>query len=318
MDRSFKRRPVYIFSILNLMKKLFKKIFILFIIVFVCDRVGAFFLENIFYKQKHGDDAATIYLLDSTKADILVFGSSRASHHYVSDIFEKKLNTVFFNGGRDKMGLHYSFAILEVLLKRHKPKVILFDLMPTSLFKINNEEEIKKYNDIQTNTLLPFANAHPGIYNTIDELNKIEKYKSKICKTYNYNSLFGTIIQNAYTNLGHTSIKGYEPVYGSIDKKSYSKPLFPFPATDNAIDTTAIEILNRCVNICVQNDVKPIILISPFYFEIPVYKNLEIALKEIAKNTTVYDFSRDSFYVKNNNLFYDEWHLNHTGASLFF
>jgi len=45
------------------------------------------------FKQFHSSPVAvanyrTTYVMDSTKADILVFASSRASHHYVPEIFE--------------------------------------------------------------------------------------------------------------------------------------------------------------------------------------------------------------------------------------
>ena len=71
----------------------------------VADRLIGAALERGFYRQQHGDDIVTRYVLDSTREDLIVFGSSRASHHYKTRLAEQKLGFPVYNGGRDNMAL---------------------------------------------------------------------------------------------------------------------------------------------------------------------------------------------------------------------
>jgi hypothetical protein len=41
------------------------------------------------------------YSVEGTKADLLIFGSSRANRHYLPDNFEKRMNLSCFNIGQE-------------------------------------------------------------------------------------------------------------------------------------------------------------------------------------------------------------------------
>ena len=57
--------------------------------------------------------------MELTKADLLVFGSSRANHHYVPEVFEDSLKLTFYNTGKDGSGifitLHYCDLFCNVI-----------------------------------------------------------------------------------------------------------------------------------------------------------------------------------------------------------
>lgn len=299
------------------MLKLTKKIVLLILLLIFLDRAVGKVLEKMFYKQTHGDDYVSIQLFDSIKSDILVFGSSRASHHYVSDSIEKYSVKTVYNGGRDNMGIHYIYASLKVVLDRYHPNEIILDLIPHNFLKGN--QDVKKYYDAQTSVLLPFANRHNSIFETISMIDNVETWKAILIKTYAYNSLIGGIFQNAFTKIGHSQIKGYEPIDGEIDSINYLKPVFPFPLQDIEIDSSAFNVLENCLKICLAKQVKVIIVFSPYYFETPNYDALNKKFSSISKkyNSQIIDFRKDSKFLKNPTLFYDELHLNNSGAVIF-
>ncbi len=299
------------------MLKLFKHIVLLLIILVVADRIIGSVLEHFLYKQHHGDDYITIQTLDSTTADIIILGSSRASHHYISDSIEQYTGLKTFNGGRDNMGIHYTKAIIAELLKRHRPKYIILDIIPYAY--INDNQHNKKYFDVQTSVLLPFANQHKGLYADISAISQEEVWKSKLIKSYAYNSLAGSIFQNTYTHMGHAQIKGYEPLSGKIDTANYHQQLFTFTPVEKGLDTNSFTLLKQSLQLCNEHGVKAVICFSPFYYQYQPEKILVDEFMKIASsyNCSVLNFSADSTFVKNPDLFYDELHLNNEGAGIF-
>ena len=66
------------------------KTFIFLTILIMLDFSIGSILQYFYFKQKSGLLYRTTYSLDSTRADLLVLGSSTATHHYNSEIFEKR------------------------------------------------------------------------------------------------------------------------------------------------------------------------------------------------------------------------------------
>ncbi len=299
------------------MMKLFKNIILLLLITVIADRLIGTLQEYIFYQQHHGDDYITIQVLDSTKADIIIVGSSRASHHYISDSLEHHTGMSVFNGGRDNMGIQYTKATIKEMLKRHKPKFIVFDVIPYAY--LNGNQNASKYLEVQTSVLLPFANRHRGLYDDIGAISQAEVWKSKLIKMYAYNSLIGSTIQNSYTHIGHQQIKGYEPLSGKIDTANYHQPLFKIPTFKEGIDSNAFTLLEESLQLCKDNGVTPVICFSPFYYSYHHEKEIIDRFQSIVHSfhCELLDFSSDPTFTNNADLFYDELHLNNDGAAIF-
>jgi hypothetical protein len=299
------------------MFRLIKNSCFLLLLLVLADRLTGNMLEHFFYKQHHGDDYITIQVLDSTKADILIMGSSRASHHYIPDSITRHTGIACYNGGRDNMGIHYTRACLHEVFKRYRPSFVILDIIPYNFILDNQHNE--KYFDVQTAVLLPFCNKHQGLYHHVRQIDELEVWKARLIKTYAFNSLAGTIVQNAFTRLGHKQDKGYEPLYGQIDSVNYGKQIFAFPSIRAGIDTSAFRILQDCLSMCREQGVKAIISFSPFYFP---YKHEEKLMNEFYRlgkdfDATIVDYSSDTAFAQKPRFFYDELHLNHDGASRF-
>jgi hypothetical protein len=299
--------------------KFFRNLAILIAILFICDRGIGYILGKQYYKQTHGDAQTGIYLLEHANEDVIIMGSSRASHHYNATLLERETGLTAFNGGRDEMVISYIEIMLDQLYKRNKPKFLILDITP---HEISESHDIAVINQRVSTNLLPFLYKYPQLANTIDFSDNHEVLKSKISHIYPYNSQIAAILQNAYTNFGHKTIKGYEPLYGNLDPTHYTVSLFgngypqQYPVYKRYEDKLK-ETLNEAKN----NGVKVIAIVSPFYFPLNnvdannSYKRMKEIFAE--NNIPFYDFSADSTYLQNTFLFRDDVHLNDSGATIF-
>jgi hypothetical protein len=299
------------------MKKIVVHSIILFAIIIGIDRLAGFCLQKMFYKQNHGDDAVSITLIQKTKAAVLFLGSSRASHHYNSSLIEQQISKTVYNGGRDNMGIHYINSVIPIVLARYKPSYIVLDLMPNNFLKGSQNKQ--SYLDIQSATLLPFAAKYNSIFTDIAGYNPLEATKAKYIASYAYNSLVGSIFQNTYTNLGHIQIKGYEPIIGQIDPSKKLKEVQTQKELENEVDTSAIRLLKQSIAICKNYNCKVVVVFSPFYFYHPVHPLIKTQFDAISQQfqIPIIDYTTNSNFYNQPHLFYDELHLNATGANKF-
>jgi hypothetical protein len=298
------------------MSTFIKKILLLLVSLIVIDRLGAIILEKMFYSQHHGDDYVSIQTIKDTTADVLIMGSSRASHHYNCAIIEKLTGLNTYNGGRDMMGIHYVEAILPIRFKAHPPKVLVLDIMPNNFCK--GGQDGQKYFDILHNTLLPFANKYPSIMDYIKTQSSITALQAKACASYAYNSMVGTMFQNTFTHLGHQQVKGYEPIYSAIDSLKLLQPLFNENNLQDVFDTSSFQSLINILEVCKQNNTRVIVVFSPFYFQRKVLPSSSIKFNALQQQYgfKLLDYTNNANYTQHAKLFYDELHLNDTGAGL--
>jgi hypothetical protein len=134
---------------------------LLFLIVFLFDWAGGAILRYFYFSQTSGLGYRTTYSIDSTRANILVFGSSRANHHYVPEVFEDSLKMSFYNTGRDGNFLFYNYAIFKAILKRYTPKILIMDINPDELYYNPDSYD-------RLSSLLPYYKDHPEIRDIIE------------------------------------------------------------------------------------------------------------------------------------------------------
>lgn len=294
-----------------------KNALLLLVLLFAADRLIGMGLERLFYKQQHGDDANTMYVLGEAKEDILIFGSSRASHHYQSTLIAQQTGMSCFNAGRDEMTITYMNALLPEIYKRYTPKLLVLEIVPTELSA--GPDNAVVYQRIST-VLLPFAHRYPTVKPTVALVGDTELWKLRASHIYPYNSLIGSMVQNTYTQLGHFSEKGYEPLYASIDSANYTKPMWGDFTARTGVDSLQQATLQAIINTTKAHGSRLVVVISPFYFPHTLAGNDSydhIKKLTAANNIPFYDFSADSSFVLHPQLFKDDVHLNDSGARLF-
>jgi hypothetical protein len=168
---------------------------------------------------------------------------------------------------------------------------------------------------------MPFAHRHPDLLSTIALSDEHPLQKMRVSHIYPYNSTIGSSIQNGFTSLGHTTVKGYEPLSGIIDSLTYKKSIWG-DLSGNGIpsDSNAVSAFNNLVRLGKEHQTRVIVTISPFYFPADFYNSpTYLSLKQLANenNIELYDFSHDPRFLQKPALFYDDIHLNDRGAALF-
>ena len=284
------------------------KFLILFLIVFVLDFFIGSGLRYLYFKQHNGFQFRTTYSLEKTNADILIFGSSRANHHYDTKMLENRLKMSCYNVGRDGTGIFYHTAILKGILKRYTPKIIILDLRRWEFEKENlNYERIA--------LLLPYYKSHPEMQPIVELKSKYEKYKL-LSGIYPFNSsMFSILVGNLKRN-GATEIKGYLPINGTMKVLPTEKKK---EINQGTIDTTQVATYETFIKDCVKAGVELHIFCSP-YFSGTEEQDLSIELeKKIAEkhNIQYHDYSYDTAFFNKPLLFADNSHLNQEGAQLF-
>ena len=287
----------------------FIKVLLLLAIIFLLDYSIGKTLKYFYFKQESGLLYRTTYSMEKTTAEMLIFGSSRANHHYDPDVFEKGLNLSYYNVGRDGNFIFYHYAVLKSVLKRYTPKIVVLDFL-------NSEFVISKDAYDRISSLLPYYDTHPEIQDIVNLKSYYEKYKM-LSNIYPYNSLLFTITAgNTEFNKQRVSdIKGYVPLKGV---SSETAKMVDYESK-YAIDSTKVTIFENFIKDCIAAHVKLYIVRSPGLQKSSV-EDYSVAIgKNIARknNVSFFDFSSDTSFSNNNRLFADFVHLNYIGAKLF-
>lgn len=293
----------------NSYKYFFFKLAILFAIVFIFDFVIGNILSYYYFKQQSGPGYQTTYAIDSTKADLLIFGSSRANHHYQTGIFENGTGLSYYNVGRDGESIFYHYAILKAVLKRYTPKMIVLDFTNGDLAKDQNSYD-------RISSLLPYYPNHPEILPIIELKSPYEKIKL-LSHIYPNNSLMLTIAARNITFSGkkREDNNGYIPI-SKVWNHSIQNDNTPIIYE---IDSTKIKVYTSFIQDCINSKVSLYIVCSPYFLKF-THQNYSVKLaKEIAKkyNVPFFDYSQDSTFYNHSKLFADVAHLNKDGAKIF-
>lgn len=283
-------------------------VLVLLFIVLVMDRLVGSILRHFYFSQTSGAAYRTTYSMDSTKADIIVFGSSRANHHYVPEVFEDNLNLTFYNTGRDGNFIFYNFAVFKAIIKRHNPKIVIFDVNPNELIY-----SMEAYDRLSS--LLPYYNDHNEIRDIIELRSPYEKLKL-LSAIYPFNSnLFSIGAGNLKFNKSRNrDRKGYIPLYGHTrDSVSYS-----LNSNNYRIDMEKVRVVEDIAYKCKENDIELLFIVSPMFVRPSQTVSDSIFRTKAGVFKAHYlNFICDSVFESNPRFFVDRNHLNDEGATKF-
>lgn len=279
------------------------------VLVAAADFIVGKTLKYFYKRQSSGWDYATRYSAEETKADVIVFGASRAQQQYNPAIMQDSLHLTCYNVGRDGTPFFYHYAILQSILKRYTPKIVILDCEYAALAKTETSYE-------RLSSLLPLYNDHPEIRSIVNMRGPFEKYKH-ISSIYPYNSmLFKIAVSNLESNKKEKEdIFGYTPLRGSlkVPVKTYdfTKPY--------ELDSVKINMLKTFIDDCRKRNIQLYLVTSPYYMKtIGVDYSIEETQKiAAAEKIPFIDYSKDTFYYSKPQLFDDTVHLNFDGSKMF-
>ncbi len=284
------------------------KICLLLLIVFIFDLVIGKSLRHLYFKQQFGRQYRATFAIDKEHAQVVVFGASRAYHHYVPSIIEDNLKLSCYNAGSPGQSLMFNYAIFTAILKRYKPKIVILDINPQDI-------RIDKDSYDRLSFLLPYYKDHAEIRPIVSLKSPFEKLKLS-SNIYPYNSAF---LISAGGNLEYfrrksVDFNGYKPLDGLWREKittRYSNP--------SISDSIKLNIYKSFISDCKVSGIELVVTCSPAYFLYePMDYNINF-VKKIAEanNVPFYNFLNDTTFINHPNLFDDPDHLNGIGSNLF-
>lgn len=288
------------------MKKFITKFILLLVILFFVDRLTGHLFKYMQYHSKGGDTGRMIYIADSMNEDILIFGSSRAIHHYVPKVIEDSLQLSCYNCGRDGNGIIFSYGMYRLFRDRHSPKIIIYDIIDS--FDLIDEGNNEKYLD-----WLRYFYDKPGIDSIFVDIDKSEKYKM-MPQMRRYNRKFIQIASD-YIRPQQSDIKGYRPLegimnYEPIENNTPSKKSI-------RIDENKLKYFKMLIKDCKERNTKLIFTVSPKYKgnEDNTYKIIQQLAK--VENIPFFYHYNDTEISPNKKYFEDSFHMNKYGAEIY-
>lgn len=285
------------------------KVLVLLVLLFIVDRsVGAVFekLKNIGL-ERTPNASRTEYTLKKVDAEVLIMGSSRANHHYVTSILSDSLNKTVFNCGLDGQGFDYSVAMIYAVLKRYTPETIIIDINPRML---DNSSSFGNMSE-----LYPYYSKDELFKEMIIHEDPNNRYKM-LSQMYKYNSRIISLARRMFL-ADHNQDDGYHPlpnngyIFSNLNNVEY--------ISNNEIDDYKEELLLYCIESCKEKNINLILSVSPRYQESNIHQDSSyIHLKKLLEeNNTPLIYMGDNTVINDSTLYKDAAHLNHNGAVAF-
>ena len=296
------------------MKKSIKLFLLLGVLFFVTDRLVCTGIRSIDKKVLTGQSGGKVNQFLSLKdsVNILVFGSSRASHH----VDTKVLDTFSYNMGVDGTRVGYSAALISSLSK--KEQIVLVHIDPSAIYN-------PEYSGDDILGLLNVSGRNKNISNFIRDVYPEEIYLSKIFNCYVYNGkVLGLFKNYLMPKYNHEDYYGYDPIYPNQEQKQIFQKLIDktdFSELVNGSDTkTPNPLVDRFISgikeKCIENKSKLIFFTSPTLKKNDT--NLRLKAKEYfkSKGLIYFDYS-ELIDIKDLDNWKDFTHLSENGASIF-
>jgi hypothetical protein len=287
--------------------RFFKTFAIILLGIIIFDFIIGSAMAQLYKKQKGGLLYRTSYAINETKAEYLVIGSSRASHHYDSKVFEDSLRSTFYNCGRDGQSSLYSCAVVSAIIARYSPKYIIIDILP---------DEFTQPVSGKLSPLLPYHN-NPAIRPYINFNSNFENVKL-ISKIYPYNSVLTDCLIGLNKNL-ERDYKGYVKL--TKTKEGYRNKIVDttrYLREENPVDSIKIKALFNLIDKLDKRRIPVLLVISPI-----AYKNINSITTNVCSsvckkysNAKFLNFTNIPAWL-DDKYFFDYQHLNSIGADRF-
>jgi len=281
----------------------------IFAMVAILDFAIGGLLKKYYFRQASGLDYRTTYSIEQTRADLLIFGSSTAIHDFSPMAFERRLNLSAYNVGRDGMSIFYDYAILNAVLKRYTPKIIILAFDKDEFWQDEGSYD-------RLSSLLPFYKSHPEVDSIVNLRGPYEKYKM-MSSIYPYNSLVFTIFagNSEFNKKKRADVQGFVPL-----DKTWNDPMkLDSSSLNEVIDSNKVRVYESFVRSCSHAKIELYVICSPRFAKATHPGSSIILGRAIAERygASFLDYSDDADLIHDRTLFADVPHLNLTGATIY-
>lgn len=288
------------------MKKFLLKVGLFFLALIIVDRALGMVIAYMGEHAKGGYVGHHVYVTDKTNEDILVFGSSRAIHHYNPQIISDSLGMTCYNCGQEGNGIVLFYGLWQMIKEQHQPKMIIYDV--STGFDLYEGESNQKYLG-----WLRMDYDRPGVKQIFTAIDPTEEYKM-MSMLYRFNSKFMQNITDYVHPIFGIDGNGFLPLKGNMDKMKVKDKNLNSTSV-RSVDRQKLDFINKLID--EMEGVELVFVASPMWYganEEDYQPIREICNK---RNISFLDFSNNEKYVHQNEWFKDGTHLNARGADEF-
>ena len=284
------------------MKKFILKVLMFFVLVAVMDFAWGGIFSWLREYAKGGSTENCEYIANRCEDDIIILGSSRATHHYIPQIIEDSLGLSCYNCGEEGNGIVLAFGRFKMLTNRYKPKLVIYELTP------GYDYGIKEPNTKYLGYLRPYydKNGIKRLFDDFDDEFSFLKMKSKMYQ--NTGKLLPDLVDNF---VYRDNKKGYTPLSGKININSIDEPVIE----RMEIDSLKLSYIEKLILEAKNKNIQIVFMISPRYGINSDVSNYEPAIALSNKyGIPFYNFIDYRTIADNAEYFQDIGHMNDEGA----
>ena len=289
------------------MKKYIINILIFFLIVAALDVTTGKFFWYLQSKIASGRSGSEYYACEASNEDVIIMGSSRASHHYVPQIITDSLGLSCFNAGQDGNGIIMQYGRWLMISKRYIPKVLIYDITPS--FDLDQNDNMAYIDHLK-----PFCNNR-DVMNYIADIFPMERYKM-LSHMYRYNYKFLEVLSDCVKG-GGNELMGYIPLKGQIRQEVVDG----YRSSGDSIiqyDKEKLKYLESLARECKEKDTQLVFIVSPYYGGASYNIQSFAPLTEISDKYDIpFLYFNDEGHTSNPEMFKDTFHLNDQGAQAY-
>lgn len=283
------------------------RLFVLTLVLVILDQALGRLIGHYYFKVRSGSDYKTVYAVEQSRDSLLVMGSSRAYHHYVTSALEKGLGMEGYNLGRDGAGILYDYAVYQTICERSAPQMLLLDVNPDEL----DTREVTYQLLFQ---LLPHYDKNRYIKEIVRLRSPYERLK--LCsRLYRFNSqLFYVAVNTIFSPAGADTGKGYLPLYGSLNKKPEV-----WDGKQPPVSKVLLQYFEALLDAAGKHNTEVVVCFSPIYRRYDSLTASQQTMLRICreKGVRVLNFSQEQLFLGHPEYFRDVLHLNNEGAQIY-
>ena len=243
-----------------------------------------------------------------TDVDVLIVGSSRASHHYDAQLLIDSINNYtqssysIYNAGIDGNFLNHNACRLESILDRYQPKLVIFEI---------GESELSESGGGIQSSISQMAPYYQLSKQAAAYLNRVD-WKTRIqlqSAMYRFNNKPLRILSSFL--IPSVANNGYDPLYGELTHHTVHENT----TSAIALSTYSLQSLTQVFDKCKALGVILLITSSPRYQASDNNNRLARICHEA--DIPYIELYNEEIFNAHSEYFKDAAHLNDTGAKVF-
>lgn len=275
-----------------------------FLVLLVVLDVGiGFLLNQLYFNQDSGKYYRMTHSLMETQADVLLVGTSHTVRHFVPEVFADSLEETVYNIGARGQNLYYCAALVDAVLDRHQPEKLVINIDAEMFQQPGNFDKLAD--------LKPYYWKVAGVQPHLEQRGFWEQF-FVLSKLYTYNSTLVHLLK--YSFVPQEDFNGYLPME-KVSTKSFTEADQKKNRPDFETTETQLALLEQMVQEAQEKGAEVIFVVSPILAGDWIHSAAVEALAQ-KYNVPYWNYSLDERFVLNNELFGDQSHLNHQGATL--